>query len=356
MATPFPRRLVGYGAYNLCFDRLLGKTQDSPYAPDFFAAIRAKNYQRINLVRVICFRHSQKEGHPAGRATPLYLQQGSQWPPAPYKVVVNPAFLGNLSTLARRASETGFWLQISIFHYHAITGLTGNPVPEFPELVPDELKVDAAASPCERLKSFFDPANAARVARQKELVAAVVGATKSYGNVFYEIGNELRLDGPGCTPADNCKLAEWMNIMRGEIYRVFNYVNVPHVGTSTGSHGSGQAANEEEIFAACPRKLVPNYFDFHFGQWQGANVSASMDAAAARARDYLNAASTPPLIINDDGARDLRTLPNVTAWAKTAFQKKFHYASKQPYPNGSGANFDLNVLAALDDAAATTPL
>lgn len=355
MAAPFPRRLVGYGAYNLCFDRLLGKAQDSPYAPDFFAAIRARNYQRINLVRVICFRHSRKEGHPAGRATPLYLQQGSQWPPAPYRVVVNPAFLANLSALARRASETGFWLQVSIFHYHAITTLAGSP-PESPELVPDELKVDPNATPCERLKSFFDPGNAARVAKQKELVAAVVGATKSNSNVFYEIGNELRLDGPGCTPADNCKLAEWMNLMRAEIYRAFNYINLPHVGTSTGSRGTGPAANEEEIFGTCPRKLVPNYFDFHHGQWSGTDLSASMDAAAARARGYLGTASTPPLIINDDGARDLRTLPNVTSWATTAFRKKLHYASKQPYPTGGGDNFNFDVLAALDKAAASTPL
>lgn len=362
MAEQLPRRLVGYGAYNLCFDRLLAKKQDNNFAPDFFATIRNHGFNRINLVKVICFRHSGKENHPASRTIPLYITQTTPPPNPSSKIVVNPAFLANLTTLVRRAQETGFWVQVCIFHYQAIEIQKAPPViPETPELLPAEL-VPAGASNCARLKAFFNPApaNANQLTKQKELVAAVVGAVKAFPNVIFEIGNELRIDGDGCTPADNCKLAEWMNLMRNEIFRVTGFVQTRHVSTSTGrrnfkANDPAAIANEDEIFKTCANKLVqPDYFDFHFDQWfDRVTKDTLMDDAIARAKSYRDGT---PLIINDDGSGKGGTAVEVEAWAREAFSKRLHFATKQPYYNGaSGSNladFDLDVLRRLDTAAA----
>jgi hypothetical protein len=350
--------MVGYGAYNLCFDRLLGKKQDSPFADDFFAQIRRNNFRKINLVRVICFRHSRKEGHPETRATPLYITQTTPPPTPSTKVVVNPAFLDNLSRLVARASETGFVVQVSIFHNQALYFPPPDPnvLPETPELLPPDL-TPFGGTACERLKNFFNPRpqNPNQLVRQKELVAAVVGATKSAYNVIYEIGNELVFSRPPCKPPDNCALAEWMNLMRTEIFRVTGYVQTRHIGTSTGRNllpndPAPYETNEAEIFKTCPKKLVsPDYFDFHSGQWLNeATGVTSMQDAINRVKDYTGGR---PLIINDDGALGLRTPTNVEKWAREAFSKGLHYASKQSYPNGSGADFNFDVLRRLEGAA-----
>ena len=352
--------MVGYGAYNLCFDRLLGKKQDSPYADDFFAQIRKSNYRKINFVKVICFRHSLKEGHPPTRATPLYITQTTPPPYPSTKIVINPAFLDNLNRLVRRASETGFVVQVCIFHNQALYFPPPAPqIPETPELLPTDLQ-PTGSSACARLKNFFNPRplNPNQLVRQKELVAAVVGATKSSYNVIYEIGNELCFNRPPCKPADNCALAEWMNLMRTEIFRVTGYVQTRHVGTSTGRNllpgdPNPHETNEVEIFKTCPKKLVtPDYFDFHSGQWYSKTTGlTSMQETINRVKDYTSGRPMPPLIINDDGAEGHRTPPNVEKWAREAFSKGLHYASKQPYPNGGADDFSHDVLRRLEGAA-----
>lgn len=358
MAEPLPRRLAGYGAYNLAFDNMLGRRIAN--GPDYIKIIRNQfGLKNINLVRVICFRHSRTEGLPAGRATPLYAN-------SPAGVKVNEAFLKNLDDLVTSAQASNFWVQVSIFHYHAIAipnGKFATSKPEAPEVLPRVLIPDTGAgvTALQRLRKFFDPANAGQLAKQKELVEAIVSRLKDRPKVIYEIGNELRVDTAGSTTEDNCKLAEWMNAIKGEILRVDP---AAHVGTSTGKHGAAAGANEEEVFRTCARKLVPAYFDFHFGEWIGADPSNPKIAAAARrAQSYLGITTIPPLIIDDDGANDAdRTVANTTRWSTAAFRLGLHYATKNTYPNGgtddeTGQLLDFNgpVLRALDEAARTTP-
>jgi len=51
----FPPRLIGYGAYNLCFDTFLARSGGM----NFFQYIRSRpELDAINLVKVICFRKS----------------------------------------------------------------------------------------------------------------------------------------------------------------------------------------------------------------------------------------------------------------------------------------------------------
>ena len=358
MAEPLPRRLAGYGAYNLAFDNMLGRR--NPAGPNFFRAIRNQlGLRNINLVRVICFRYSRTEGLPAGRATPLYVNPGGG-------VTVNEAFLRNLNDLVTSAEELNFWVQVSIFHYHAIAtpeGKNAGSLPEVPELLPKALIPDtrAGVTPCQRLRKFFhpNPADPAQLTRQKELVAAIVGKLAGRPKVIYEIGNELRVDTQGCTADDNCRLAEWMNVIKAEILRVDP---TALVGSSTGRHGDAMGANEEEVFSTCAGKLVPAYFDFHFLEWNNVTASSPRIAAAAgRAQSYLSLPTTtaPPLIIDDDGARDAdRTVAHTTTWSTSAFRRGLHYATKNSYPNGgtdpeTGAVLDFNgpVIRALDAAA-----
>lgn len=363
MAQPLPRRLVGYGAYNLCFDKLLGRRQHAT-DPDFFKTIRHElKLGKINLVRVICFRNSQKEDLPANRAIPLFART----PTTPSQIVVNPAFLQNLEDLVESAQESNFWVQVSIFHYHAIATPDGNPQPgqplkpEVPELLPPVLIPNREVSACQRLKTFFHPSPAApaQLARQKQLVAAIVGRLKGRPKVIYEIGNELRMAN-GCTAADTCQLAEWMNVIKTEILRVDP---TAHVGTSTGKQGPGVSDNEEEIFRTCAMKLVPNYFDFHSGEWVSDDLTdLQITEAVQRAKTYLGITTVPPLIIDDDGVRDAnRTLGRVDTWSRAAFGQGLHYATKQTYPNGGrdedGRILDFNkpIIKALNLAAATTP-
>ncbi|MBC8029630.1 MAG: hypothetical protein H7Z16_05925 [Pyrinomonadaceae bacterium] len=359
MAEPLPRRLVGYGAYNLCFDKLLGRRQNAA-GLDFFKTIRQElKLGKINLVRVICFRHSRKEGLPANRAIPLFAKT----PTTPSQIVVNPAFLKNLEDLVDSAQQSNFWVQVSIFHFHAIATPDGNPgslKPEVPELLPPVLVPNRAASKCQRLKTFFHPTPAvpAQLARQKQLTAAIVGRLKGRPKVIYEIGNELRMEGSTCVKDDNCQLAAWMNVIKAEILRVDP---TAHVGTSTGKNGVGVGDNEERIFSTCPAKLVPTYFDFHSGEWVSDDLRVlRIKAAAQRAKTYLGITTVPPLIIDDDGVHDVnRTRANIIEWSTAAFAEGLHYATKQTYPNGGtddGAILDFNrpVIKALNDAARDT--
>lgn len=361
--TPLPYRLTGYGAYNLCFDKFLGRKRNNTSDPDFFATLFNNGFRKINLVKVICFRWSQNEFLPANRALPLYTGN----PPR-----INTAFLDNLATLVERAAEARFWVEVCIFHQQAIStpdGAGSTPRRELPEILPPEL-VPQGTTACARLRNFFNPrpSNPEQLNRQKELVNAVVNKLKNYTNVLYEIGNELRIEGGDCTVANNCALAEWLTIMGRQLNNALGQTN--SIGTSTGcySRPPTRTCNEITIFnsdpaiaAPCPKVFSPGYFDFHHGQWYTPNdLAGGMAAAKARADAYKQRAT--PLIINDDGARDLRTPENVEAWARAAFGLgpgvRLHYASKQPYPNGGTdpegnvLDFDTDVLARLNRAAA----
>lgn len=358
MADPLPRRLAGYGAYNLCFDKMLGRLKNTS-DPDFFHRIRQLGFGKINLVRVICFRYSRKENLPHGRAIPLYVNNAPGGNPP---IIVNEAFLKNLNDLVTSAQQLDFWVQVSIFHYHAIATPGGGStnIPEVPELLPVVLRPEGATA-VERLKAFFNPtpAKPQQLARQLELVDAVVTRLKGRPKVIYEIGNELRID-KGGTRDDNFRLAEWMNIVKA---RILSTDPGALVGTSTGRQGDGGGENEEEVFHDAPHKLVPNYFDFHSQEWIDDETTPRIMAAANRAKTYLGITTTPPLIIDDDGLHDVnRTAANIRKWASAAFGQGLHYSNKGTYPNG-GVNdtdgkpldFDLELLKALNDVARTTP-
>ncbi|MBD0327052.1 MAG: hypothetical protein ICV68_11505 [Pyrinomonadaceae bacterium] len=234
-------------------------------------------------------------------------------------------------------------------------------IPEFPEHVPPELMYQGDSA-CTRLKNFFNPhpANPNQLTRQKELVAAIVGTLKDYTNVFYEIGNELRMD--GCAEMDNCQLAEWINLMNAEIYRVTGYVYTRHIGTSTGIPNQPNVPpdgrnNEEEIFqnGRCPKRFIPTYFDFHSGQWMTDNGVLQVDGAIVRVQGYVGSTTIPPLIINDDGAKLPRNPTNLRNWAMAAFNKGLHYSSKEPYPNGGPDDFNFDNMTAMEKAANDVP-
>jgi hypothetical protein len=356
--------LTGYGAYNLCFDKLLGRKTNNPSDPNFFATIFNNGFRKINLVKVICFRWSQNEFLPPDRARPLY-KQGA----------VNQEFLDNLVDLVTSAAQYHFWVQVCIFHQQALSIPDGDPNDphkrqEMPENLPPAL-MPRGADGCERLRNFFNPrpSNPTQLTLQKELVGAIVDRLSGFTNVLYEIGNELRMDGGNCSIADNCALAEWLNIMGRQLTNVLGQTN--SIGTSTGCYSKPPTAacNEISIFnsnpaqaAPCPQVFSPGFFDFHFGQWYKENdLAGGMSAAKQRADAYKGRAT--PLIINDDGAKAQRTPDNVELWAKTAYSLgaggvPLHYASKQPYPNGGRDttgrlfDFDTNVLTRMNRAAA----
>ncbi|HEY0377039.1 MAG TPA: hypothetical protein VGC87_08785 [Pyrinomonadaceae bacterium] len=352
-----PSRLAGYGAYNLCFDKYLGRKNANFSDPDFFAAIRNSGFNRVNLVKVICFRYSQKESLPADRAIPLYVNQGG-------RVLINSAFLDNLNTLVTSAERHGFWVQVCTFHYQAIATPNGGTdgIPEVPEVLPAEL-APMGADACTRLANWFNPrpANPEQLGRQKELIHTIADRLKGHGNVLYEIGNELRLATPGCAAPVPCQLTEWLNIMGNQVLSVIGPTN--NIGTSTGGYADPPTAlnNEKAVFQTCPKVFQPGFFDFHRGQWDSTitdpmKLAEHLGQVGARANGYKGRVT--PLIINDDGTGLERSADNVALWAKAAFSQRLHFASKQPYPNGGKdkngvvLDFSLPVLTKLNAAAA----
>jgi hypothetical protein len=111
MALPIPKRFIGYGAFNLCFDRRLGRAP-STGGKNFFESLRKDpRGWPVNLVKVICFRKSTADKLDPARADPLFAPGGS----------VNPAFLTNLQTLVTTAEGCGFFVQICVFSFQSVT-------------------------------------------------------------------------------------------------------------------------------------------------------------------------------------------------------------------------------------------
>jgi hypothetical protein len=365
----FPRRMVGYGAYNLCFDKQLGRVGTT--GPDFFQFIRATpRWNPINLVKVICFREATIEGLPAvrydangvpiGRTQPLYRRDGQ----------INPGFTANLLKLVRRANEFGFWVQVCLFHEQAVKADSGGTI-EKPENVPailDALKI--GATNCERLTNFFTINDRARLNAQLAVVNAVCGTLRMETNVFFEIANEVRIQ--GCSATDNalgnCKIVAWLNTLSEAILSAIFWDHEPDcVSTGTGNERvTFDRVNRQECMEPAFR---PTFFDFHTGQWKAstdpATYTAGLEGARRRVAGYLGAAPVPrrlPLIINDDGFRFGEETPTemtqnaklIKAWAKVAFEKGLHYASKQQYP--PGRDWDRPALNALGDVATQVPI
>lgn len=346
MSTP----LIGYGAYNLCFDRLLGR--ETPTGPDFFQYIRGGGWP-VNHVKVIVFCKSTQEGLVGDRAIPLYTAGR-----------INSAFLANLRTLVARARQTGFTVQICLFSYHSVARS------ETPENLPAVLN-PAQWTGCARLTNFFTLKNPAVVAEQVKLVQAVVGDLRGSGNlgphVIFELANELRADICGATNrAVNCDMVPWLNRMAKAVRDAAGTV-ATRITTSTGVHvdsASPQFAgdhNERIVFdkrrpadGCSQAPLAADLFDLHAGQWEALGDHAGALRLRVRARLQSYGYPAPAVIINDDGVDDAtqRTTANVERWAAAALRQGFGYASKQQYPPHP-IGFDEDALNALRRAYET---
>jgi hypothetical protein len=319
-----PTRMIGYGAYNLCFDRWLGKPPAG--GPILFQALRNGNWP-VNLVKVICFRNSAIEGLPATRRVTLYDNHK----------VINTSFIDNLSNLVDQARQFGFWVEVCIFNFHSmLENPAGSGVfPECPEFVPDLLNpAMIGGNTCDRTRGFFNIGDQARLNEQIKLVRALGDRLRVYDNVLWEIANEVRIQ--GCSAADiavgNCKLVAWLNKMSSELVRSLQ--GRPHtIGTSTGLNERVTFQRQRPVDGCNEPAFLAEFFDFHSGQWGAtADYVNGIVGAKQHATSYNSAA---PLIINDDGvAPAARTPDKVKAWAKEAFKNRLHYASKQEYPPG----------------------
>lgn len=352
-----PRRFLGYGAYNLCNDKLLAKP--NPFEGQNFFEYLSSGGWHVNLVKIILFRRSTQDTLAASRATPLYNTQKA----------INSEFLTNLQNLVGAAANKGFWVQVCIFHYHAISNDQ-----EYPENLPPELDVASLPSNnCQRIIQWFDPDNQTRLKKQIELVKTVALALKGRGNVLWELANELRVDGPisicdlNTMRSGDCRLVRWLRIMYDNLSFYLSNNGMPpptptYITTSTGLNydTTTDIGNEPIVFSRsrpsfCNTvpQLPAQFFDFHGGQWgksPDANVyGPGMQNAKARAAAYNPNAF---LIINDDGG-GARTSTNIKNWATKAFANGMSYASKEPYPPKP---YDTTILDAMKQAWESVPI
>jgi hypothetical protein len=350
-------RLIGYGAYNLCFDRDLAPYQGK----DFFQFIREGGWP-VNLVKVICYRNASQEGLPPNnaRTIPLYTPSGQ----------VSQAFLQNLQKLVQRARQFGFTVQICLFSYHSVAR------DEAPENRPAVL-LPQSANRCDYMKYFFHAGPGSAVfTEQMKLVNAIVyhlRYTNNLSNVIWEVANELRVDNCGSLDANraaNCGMVNWINNIAYGIRQAAG--TNPTVFTSTGVHspnvvpppppgGSNEAITYSQRRPAdgCANPpFTPPLFDLHSGQWDGwkGGDFATALQSGVRNRFVLGYGyQNPMFIINTDGLHESdRTETAVEAWAKAAFRSGYHFSTKQWYPPHEN-NYDIPVLNALKRANAAVP-
>lgn len=357
-------RLIGYGAYNLCFDRDLGVHNGR----DFFTHLHDVKKSPVNLVKVIVFRKASLEGlpelpDPTGRTIPVYTPAGE----------INKKFLANLVALTKKARDKHFTVQICIFSYHSVARKEG------PEFLPAALVPDSSLTRCQRVRKFFSLADPAIVAEQDKLVTALVTTLRNadaLSNVLWEIANEIRIDVCATEKqnrAGNCDLVAWLNHIASTI-RASAKLARNMITTSTGIHTQDApntppgAANEKMTFAqerpvdGCTNPafvphavLTPgNLFDLHAGQWNLNDNYLAELRGGLRKRFAGYGYDNPSFIINTDGFPDeLRTPANIKKWATAAFRNGHHFASKEIYPPHVPAYNDavLDALAAANAAA-----
>jgi len=337
-------RIIGYGAYNLCFDKLWGKGPNDS-GPDFFQFIRNGKWP-INAVKVICFRKSMIEGLPPRRAIPLFNSQKK----------LNPDFLTNLDQMVGRAADLGFWVQICIFSFQSVA-LSSDPSKwEFPENVPAELDpTKLGTNNCDRLRKFFGTKDETTFKATKMLAAQIAWAVRWRTNIIWEMGNEVRIQGCDANTAKDatCDIVAWYDAMWDRVFGLIEPDQAPHT-MSTGVENEQVLWTTQRPFNGCANETYgADPYDFHADQWNYAgDYAAGMDAAVQRMQNY---GSPRELTINDDGAKpdSLRTA-RLQAWAGAAFQRKLWYLSKQQYPPGQ--LFDLDALNALKKANDAHPL
>jgi hypothetical protein len=377
-----PKRFMAYGAYNLCFDREWAKDPGTGNL-DYFDLMVERDFH-VNLVKVIVFRKSTLElsALDPRRIVPLYNRQRA----------INGEFLDNLKRMVRKAESRGIWVEVCVFSYHSV--LRG----EGPENAPAAFDVSTLTghNNCENLAQWFNPAPAdptgrERLAQQQALVTALGNALKPCGNVLWELGNELRIDGAPsgdrkCDArtmrAGDCQLLAWLNLMRETLVKAVSTNGVApsplYISTSTGVHFDQTrpyvfVGNEQITFSKNPQAcagvppLPATFFDFHAGQWDAmGDFQRGIAGARKRASDY-NAAA--PLIINDDGSllsdepdpkhtefwqfARVQAALKIKEWAIAAFKAGAGFSSKQQY---TPEPFDFYALDAMKAAWEAVPL
>lgn len=341
-------RLIGYGAYNLCFDSLMGKKLN-PAAndPDFFQFIRNGHWP-INLVKVIIFRKSTLEGLPANRAIPLFKPNKQ----------INEAFLTHLDAFVGRAAELNFTVQLCVFSFHSVALGTDPDSWEFPENVPADLDPRLIGNNnCNRLRNFFSVDRApATLAAQRTLATRIAMAVRFRTNIIWEMANELRIQ--GCSAADNkagnCNIIPWYNQIWDDIDGHLIPQHSPHT-ISTGIDNERVLFTNQRPYDGCSHKSYRMlHYDFHAGQWDAmGNYKLAIDAAKQRIATYDSPLGG--LALNDDGVKDSeRTNARVWAWARAAFERGCGYLSKQQYEPGE--RFDVGALNSLNAANNEVPL
>lgn len=356
----FPQRFIGYGAYNLAFDNKLGLKDG-----ETFLQYVKRKAPAVNLVKVICFRRATAEGLlpatydangvPNGRTQPLFKKD----------MTINEGFLNNLLSLVQKAKPLGIWVQVCIFHEHAIKADSNGNFEE-PENVPPILDPKRMGqNNCERLTNFFNIVDPNRLKQQADLARIIAGKLRMETNVLFEIVNEVRIQGcsADANSAGDCKTVPWLNAISEAMLSAIFWDFLPD-GTS------GIRTNEEIFFSlkrpangCSEQRFQPTFFDFHAGQWGASetndNYIAAMESAKNRVlTNYMPMGSTKAfLIINDDGMDWDQETPQqkidharlIKKWATLAFQKGLHYSSKQQYPPGQP--WDDDALGALQQAA-----
>jgi hypothetical protein len=328
MPAEFPALIVGFNAFGLCFDELLGvrpDSEDADYKMNFFEYLKTKGYP-FNWVKVVCFYKETAEVSDTPtvkRVVKLYKPNGS----------INDKFLQNLVDLVKEADLWGFKVQVCLFSYQAVNepaSYAPNPMPV------DYNKVYNLGDPEDRLKTFFSPAASKVLTKQKELVKEIASRLKDKPNVFWELCNEAHMIKEN-SEADRKNLIKWMNEIRTALLSALgNQASQAKLCTSTGT----KTQNEDEVAKALP----VNFYDFHLLQWNksdGGKYLQLINAAKRRAGTYPPPGA--PLIINDDGGVDLptskpenkwreRNAANIQKWAAAAFGRGLGYMTKLPYP------------------------
>lgn len=344
-------RLIGYGAYNLCFDRDLGAQGGQP---NFFQSLHNGGWP-VNLMKIICYRNATQEGLPLGdpRTIQLYRPSGE----------INGYFLDNLVKLVQTARPLGFTVQICIFSYHSVAKN------EAPNPLPAALARRTNESACDYFKRFFSLADRDALAEQEKLVRTLVNQLRVSRNldnhVIWELANELRCDICGNGNANaNCTLVPWLNHMATIIRDTARGIPTT-ILTSTGVYFDSNpnqpgAKNEKMTFdktrpADCANPpFVPSLFDLHSGQWSAETPDAElMIRYGVKSRFVPYGYPNPLFIINTDGIKDTSlTNGNIYKWATAAFHAGFHFACKAQYPPEP---YNTAVLDALKAANAAVP-
>jgi hypothetical protein len=344
MALSFAKRIVGYGCWNLHFDR--GRGASAATGNQTLLTYLRSLYKKINHIKIIIFRRSTVEV-PADRAIPLYRGDGT----------INQALIENLRAVVEEARSLDFWVQICIWHYHAIA----NPN-EYPEIAPGVLAPDWNASVSRRLQDYYAPSagRQAAFAAHRALFQKIGAEFGGYDNVLFELGNEMRIWEPVDTPekaGDERNLKSWL---AGNLEALRAAAPGPiRVCTSTG------IGNEYAMFKA-PGGLPVDFFDFHAGEWgmppndkTGTGYLTGIRGCRDNAQTYKPGAK---VLINTDGLfGKTETLENsgtfaqyMELWAREAFQKGVSFVTKGYYPPGV-ADISRPMLNVLESVANSIP-